>query len=231
MTRSRTYSLRPLTVLGGVVIGIVVAVVIMKTVKTMTKNSKDTDKLNVDYHLRQLTSEHSERVHSSLTWLIEHPIESHSALVEIVKAARYDGRTLGAIYALGQIGYDADVPVLKSLLTREGSPLVWNSAQALGCHKSPRAFTALVAVLGNRDPELVGAAAVALGIRGDESARKPLERLLEHVDESVRYRSVYALQKLGVAPSSDVLRKHRRIEKSADICRLIDEVLEGAGDG
>lgn len=227
----RRFMLTVIMITAGVCFVMFAGVMRLNEVKTMAGQKKNAGSEMVEYYLRGLTSEHADKRNRSLAWLIENPAQSHSALVEIVKAARHDQCTLGAIYLLGQIGCDSDVPLLEALLTRETSKLTWESAQALGRHKSPEAFAALARALESDNPESIGAAVVALGIRGDESARRLLERQLGHADESIRYRAVYALRELGVRPSSDALKKHRQIETSADVCRLINEALGNAGGG
>jgi HEAT repeat protein len=188
----------------------------------MTDQKRNADP--VEKMLRHLASEHAQERDDALAWLIANPGISHARLVEAVKAGEYRQETLGSIYALGQIGDEADVALLEEVML-SGSSLSWESTQALGRHRAAEALDVLLNALGNSKPEIAGAALIALGKRGDGSARRKIEQSLSCGDESVRYRAVFALHDLGTGPSREALEIHRGAESSADVIRLIDEVL------
>lgn len=181
---------------------------------------------DVGRYIARLASEHAHKRNEAFAWLLDHLAQSRPRLVELVEGGQFDERVLGAIYILGQMGQEADVPLLAKTLTEGDQRLAWNSAQALGEHPSPLALDALLAALQHDDADVVGAAAVALGMRGNETTREELERLLERAGESVRYQAVYALRQLGVSPSIETLKKQRERELSAEVRALINEVLQ-----
>lgn len=172
----------------------------------------------------ELLSEHSHERDKARAWFVAHPDRGRPALYEIIRSGK-PGLVKEAVSLLGQIGDERDVSLLTNFLTRKESELKWEAAQALAKHPSNSALQALLEALTQSDAEIAGAAAVALGVRSDEVARKPLEKLLSNYDESVRYRAVFALQKLGAGASADVLRQHRDREKSQAVRELIDKVL------
>jgi hypothetical protein len=199
----------------------------IKAVVKMAETPQD----NLKSQIERLASEHAHERDAARDWLLAHPALSRPALLEIMQAGRRVHLAQEAIYLLGQMGNESDVMVLADVLKRAEPRLVWDSAQALGSHDSDSALLALLDSLKHTNPEVAGAAAVALGVRGDERAREPLERLLTHAHEEVRHRAVFALQKLGIAPSAIVLRKHREQETSADVLQLIDEALKESSAG
>jgi len=173
----------------------------------------------------ELMSEHSHERDKARAWFVSHPDKGRPALYEIIRGGEPPGLVQQAVSLLGQIGDERDVSMLTNFLTQKESELKWEAAQALAKHPSQSALQSLLEAVKQNDAEVAGAAAVALGVRGDETARKPLEKLLSNADESVRYRAVFALQKLGAGASADVLRQHRDGEKSQAVRELIDKVL------
>ena len=181
---------------------------------------------DVALRIQMLADEHIESRQEAASWLRDHPEQSHPTLLALVQAAKPDQQTRWAIRLLGHLGYIADLPILADLLDRPESGLYWESAQSLAQHPSSGAMKILLDALKHNNVEVVGAAAVALGVRGSEAARTPLEELLQHPDETVRYRAVYALQRMGVGSSTDTLRSTLQREKSVQVRRLIEEVLD-----
>ena len=172
-----------------------------------------------------LLSEHSPERDKARAWFLSHPDRSRPALHEIIRHGKPVRLVKEAVSLLGQIGDERDVSLLTDFLKQKDREVTWEAAQALAKHPSKIALNGLLEALDQSDPEIAGAAAVALGVRNDEIARKPLEKLLSNSDESVRYRSVFALQKLGAGTSAEVLRQHRDQEKSQAVRELIDKVL------
>jgi len=175
--------------------------------------------------ISNLLSEHSHERDKARAWFVAHPDRSRPTLSEIIRAGKPVRLVKEAVSLLGQIGDERDVSLLTNLLRQKDSDVKWEAAQALAKHPSKSALNVLLEALEQSDAEIAGAAAVALGVRSDEIARKPLEKTLSNFDESVRYRAVFALQKLGAAASADVLRQHRDREKSQAVRELIDKVL------
>jgi hypothetical protein len=181
-------------------------------------------------YIRLLASEHAHEHGQAFAWLVEHPAESRPAMVEMARKRTPYPLALAVFHILGRIGDPADVPLLTEILCGRDSALVWDSAQALGFHRSPQAMDALLAALRHEKAEVVEAAAVALGMRGDEAARPSLEGLLEHPQETVRYRTVFALRKLGISPSAAVLQTRLAAESSEEVRTCIREALaDGSG--
>ena len=186
--------------------------------------SENVQQDEIKTHVSNLLSEHSRERDKARDWLVSHSAMARPALYEIIRAGKPVRLVKAAISLLGQIGDENDVSLLNGFLKKQ-TEVTWDAAQALAKHPSSTALNALLDALETSDAQVVGAAAVALGVRGDESARKPLEKLLTNQDESVRYRAVFALQKLGAGASADVLRRHRDQEKSTAVRELIDKAL------
>jgi HEAT repeat protein len=179
----------------------------------------------VRQHIEELADEHVEVREDARAWLLDHADISHSALAQIVVSGAPNQRTIGAIRLLGEMSKKEDVPVLELSLQRADPQLLWESAQALGQHTAPVAIDTLLAALQSTNVDIVSAAAVALGTRGDEQARKQIEQLLAHPDEHVRYRAIYALRQLGVEPSAPALRAHAPGETSQQVRDILDKSL------
>ena len=175
--------------------------------------------------LRALGSEHAHERDAASAWLLRHSKVSRPALIAVVNSGRPIQVAIGALHLLGSIGQEADVPLLARVLNRADSTLIWHAAQALGQHRSSLAREALIVALTDTNAEIVGAAAVALAGRGDATVRTLVEQLLARPEEVVRYRAVYALQLLGVGPSTATLKEHYALEPSTEVRRLIDEAL------
>ncbi len=176
--------------------------------------------------IENLADEHVEGREPARAWLLDHPDVSYPALSQLVEQGQPDQRTLEAIRLLGRMSRAEAVPLLAASLHGAEPQLLWQSAQALAQHTAPQALEVLLAALHSPNAEIVSAAAVALGVRGDEQARAAIEQLLSHPDEGVRYRAVYALRLLGVAPSAALLREHTQREASSQVRQLIDETLQ-----
>jgi HEAT repeat protein len=175
-------------------------------------------------HLRRFSSEHPHERDRALTWLLEHADESRPTLVELVRVAAPSAVTSAAIHVLGRMGHPPDVPLLADVLARGERSLTWDAAQALALHRAPEAVAALLSNLRHDDVDVIGAAAVALGLRGDEVARPALEALLDHPSEAVRYRAVSALKRLGAGASAARLRARYAAEPSEQVRQLIADV-------
>jgi HEAT repeat protein len=180
---------------------------------------------NLKRQMTRLASEHAHERNGARQWFLDHPEGGRPALLNVVTKGEPTHLVREAMYLLAQMGSESDVPVIAAILNRGNGPLAWDSAQALGSHPSKLALQALLDALEHKDPEVVGAAAVALGVRHEDTARKPLEKLLNSENESVRFRAVYGLQKLGAAPSANTLREYQKKETSESVRKLIDEVL------
>lgn len=187
----------------------------------MSETQQDDIKLLIS----NLLSEHSHERDKARAWFVAHPDRGRTALYEIIRGGKPLRLVKEAVSLLGQIGDERDVSLLTNLLKQKDSELKWEAAQALAKHPANDALQGLLEALEQSDAEIAGAAAVALGVRSDEIARKPLEKLLSNYDETVRYRAVFALQKLGARASAEVLRQHRDKEKSEAVRELIDKVL------
>ncbi|WP_428264503.1 HEAT repeat domain-containing protein [Haliangium sp.] len=179
----------------------------------------------VEAHMRGLAAEHEHERAQAAQWLEAHPERSRPALRAVVERARADNMTHGAIAILGRLGRVEDVALLRTRAAAGGSALAWDAAQALAAHKTPEALAALVSLLDADDLEVVSAAVVALGSRGQEDGRAHVERMLTHAEAKIRYKAVFALDRLGVDPSRAALEAHRRDERDPDVRTLIDRVL------
>ncbi|SRR5260370_22749600 len=184
----------------------------------------------VKEYMSRLASEHQEERDKAVAWFEAHPAESLPEIRRLARAGHLGQPTLWAACLLGRIGDDSDMRILEPLLAHSSSSIIWAAAEALAHHPSQVAEAVLLGALASKHPETVGAAAISLGMRGSESTRKPLEQLLRHADESVRYRAVLSLDRLGVGPSIAVLRAHLPNEDSSEVRRLIEEILNKRAD-
>jgi HEAT repeat protein len=120
-----------------------------------------------------------------------------------------------AAIALGTIGHlDGFEPL--ALALREGpADLRFQAATSLAEIDPKRSFDAIVAALRDQDPQVVGAAALALGAipaAADDAdgalktrARTALVEELDHPSEAARFDVAYALAELGDAAGRNVL--------------------------
>jgi len=159
------------------------------------------DSAELASRLRALGAEDDETRREAAAWLRDRPELARPALRALLEKGNSVQRVAWAVDILGRIGDERDVPLLEQLLRKRSGPY-WESAQALAKHRSPLALTALRRATSAEDPEVAVAAAVALGVRGDETARADLEKLLDHPDESVRYGAAYALRQLAGTEST-----------------------------
>ena len=179
----------------------------------------------LELYMNELAAEHAWDFEDAVGWLLDHPEKSHPVLEKLVREGKFSQKTLGAIFVIGKMGKDEDVALLEKVMVSGDPDLTWDSAQALGNHPSKLALESLVKALENKNVEVVGAAAVALGSRKDEAARKPIEDLLDHESEQVRYRAVFALKLMGASPSADTLKEHHKKETSAEVRKSIEDLL------
>jgi len=89
------------------------------------------------------------------------------------------------------------VALLAARLGAAHGTLAADAAHGLALHRDAAAGEALIAATRSPNPDVVGAAASALGERKDAGARPILERLLAHGDEGVRHRAKLALEDLA----------------------------------
>lgn len=168
-----------------------------------------------------LYSEHTD-FWRGVNWLVKHPDQARQPLREMVQETRFSLGSARAFIALGQIGDARDVELLASVLQRADSDTYrWEAGRALAEHGAAEAELALIAALGDAQPDVVGTAASALAKRKAEAARPRLEELLDHPDDGTRYRVVMALKNLGHAASAAALRKRARVERDADVRKLL----------
>ena len=109
-----------------------------------------------------------------------------------------------AVFALGQIGKTAARAPLESLLVERDPALVVLSIEALGKLGDKRSTPAVSRFLTSGQALLRGEAAVALWRLADSTALEPLIARHEDPDPEVRWRVLYALEKIK-APDRIVL--------------------------
>jgi len=147
--------------------------------------------------LGALGDEHVEGFGPAMQWLVEHPAEARPALRALLDENRNDMATRRAFDVLGRIGDVDDVPAIAARLASAHGTLAADAAHGLALHRRTEARDALITATAHLDPDVAGAAASALGERGDPSARPILERLLAHADDGVRHRAKLALEELS----------------------------------
>ncbi len=81
------------------------------------------------------------------------------------------------------------------------------AVRAAGAHPSEPVARELVALLGSEDPQLVAAAAVALGTPGSAAAVPPLAKLLGSQEPRVRAAAIRGLGRVATAKAREALAK------------------------
>lgn len=116
-----------------------------------------------------------------------------------------------AAIALGTLRHPDGFEALEEGLREGPADLRFQAATSLAEIDPARAFEPVLAALGDKDAQVVGAAALALGAiaKGDEAksarARSALAAALEHADAGTRFDVGYALAELGDPTGKDAL--------------------------
>ncbi len=103
-----------------------------------------------------------------------------------------------AAIALGTLRLPESFEPLADALRDGPADLRFQAASSIAEIDATRAYALLVAALGDRDPQVVGAAALALGAIGDARALEVLAPLAAHADAGARFDVAYALAELSV---------------------------------
>lgn len=183
----------------------------------------------VDAHIERLADEHpTPGRRAAEDWLVAHVDAARPRLVAAATSGKPGLREMGAIRVLGRAGAAVDVPVLAKLAATDPDhrAAAWDAVKALAQHRSPEAGRALLALLDNHDPAVVGPALVAIGMRKDESMRKAVEAKLAHPNATVRYKAIGALMKLGVGPSRKLLEQRVKAEHDKDNLAQLHRALQ-----
>jgi HEAT repeat protein len=182
----------------------------------------------IEAALQSLSSEHGARDVRNIEWWRKNGQYVRPRLRAVLEDGKEDVMADDwAVRILGDIGDPADVPLLSNvLLTFDYETTRMGAARALGKHPAPEALDALIAATKAANEDTAAYATTGLGERTDDAdkARPPLEELLNHAKEEVRYRAVNALAKIG--GGNEALTKRRKIEKSADVRQAIDKALK-----
>ncbi|HET7226226.1 MAG TPA: HEAT repeat domain-containing protein [Candidatus Eisenbacteria bacterium] len=123
-----------------------------------------------------------------------------------------------AIFALGQIGHRSAHPALERSLGSGDVTEADLALEALGKLGDKGATTHVVPYLGNASPLLRGEAAVALWRLADSTALAPLIARADDPDPDVRWRVLYALEKIN-APDRIVLVAALHVDDPAWLVR------------
>jgi len=110
-----------------------------------------------------------------------------------------------AAIALGTLRLAEGFAPLAEALASGPADLRFQAASSLVEIDPARAYDLVVAALGDRDPQVVGAAALALGAIGDTRAVAQLLQKLDHADAGARFDVAYALAELHDGSGRDVL--------------------------
>lgn len=179
----------------------------------------------VDAALHSLWSEHGGDVPPAAWWKA-HAVDVLPELRAMLEDGKDDGQgDRWAIRLLGDIGDPADVRLLAGVLT------TWKletarerAAAALGVHPTPAARDALIVATQATDITIASHAVSGLGSRtGDDAARARLEQLLNHADQTLRFRAVNALVELG--GSKRALEKRKKVEQDPEVRSAITKAL------
>ncbi len=115
--------------------------------------------------------------------------------------------------------------VLHRSLQRRDYIVLPGAMEAIAVFHKPEAVNALIALLKERDSDIVKHAATLLGQTGDMNASKALIDLLTSSDSFIRYCAAKALIQLGGPSNIVVLKQHLTHETDAEVRNLIVEML------
>lgn len=168
----------------------------------------------------------------TICWLLGR-LGDHAALDALRRAAADEDPSVRteAVRALGEIGHDADVELLRGVLLRDPETIVRSMAAAqLGMFAGRRAFEALAAALSRpgEDEEVRSTCAEALGTCDDPDALPLLLDALRDPSALVRYDAALALDQLGDPRALDGLRE--RVERDDAELPGVGSVREIAAD-
>lgn len=116
-----------------------------------------------------------------------------------------------AAIALGTIGHADAFDTLAEGLREGPADLRFQAATSLVEIDEARAFEPVLAALEDKDPQVVGAAALSVGAIGQNDATKKARALaalstkLDHVDAGARFEVAYALAQLGDGSGRSIL--------------------------
>lgn len=177
-------------------------------------------------YMHLLGGEDGVGIDGAIEWLVEHPARARPLVRADLLRSNAGGIDVKfELQILGRIGDPADVPLLRSWLLKGNEIHTYYAADALRTHPSPGAFDALVDGLASKQLEVVTRSSRALGRRGDERARAPLEARLDDPSSSVRFAVVSALGDLGVEASRARLERRLSDETDRDVVDALDKVL------
>jgi HEAT repeat protein len=133
--------------------------------------------------------------------------DDEAAIAGLVK--RLDDGDAGvrqaAAIALGTMRAAAGFTALVSALRNGAADLRFQAASSLVEIDPIAAYEPLAAAVGDADPQVVGAVALALGSTGDPRAPGLVAHLMDHDDAGVRFDAAYALAQLGDRRGASVL--------------------------
>lgn len=162
---------------------------------------------------------------SSARWLVEHPEQSHAAMLESLRSGGPGHRVIPGL--LAAIGWPESVPVLAEAARSGSAQAVGAAASALARHPAADAGPALVGLLSEARAETVQAALVALRERGDLAA-SACPGVLQHLAHPDGVRRAYALRAAWALQCIDrAAREGFSEDPHADVQAVAAELLAG----
>ncbi len=117
------------------------------------------------------------------------------------------GVRLGVLAELERQGLVAGPPRWARLLRTAAGPELLAAVRAAGAHPSPPVVDELLRLLASGDPETAAAAAMSLGVPGNQRAVVPLTGAVETGAERVRMAAIRGLGRIATAEARDALRR------------------------
>jgi hypothetical protein len=140
------------------------------------------------------------------------------------------GIRIGLLAELERLRLVAGQPRWARLLRTAEVPDLLAVVRAAGSHPGPEVTAELVRLLRAEEPETVKAAAISLGVPGNQKAVEPLSRLLDAADSSVRMAAIRGLGRIATPEARKVLETTARSHPDAATRRRARaEVTIGAG--
>jgi HEAT repeat protein len=147
------------------------------------------------------------------------------------------GIRLGLLTELERLGLVAGPPRWARLLGTAEAQELLAVVRAAGSHPSPEVTAELVRLVRAGEPEAVRAAAISLGVPGNQEAVEPLGRLLEGPDPALRMAAIRGLGGIATPEAKKVLEATARSHPDAATRRraraevvLIEKISEPVED-
>jgi HEAT repeat protein len=186
----------------------------------------DAEIVQIERDIAALGDADSARVDPAFRWIAARGRTAVPRLLQELERNRLGG--IGRARILWLLGHAGTVEALPALIAALHDPLYLVRTAAIDATASfadPRARTALVNLLLDRDPDIVVQAALRLGDRREPESTGALGQLLLRSESGIRYSATRALARLGTPEARQILRAHLASESDDEVRSLIQVTL------